>query len=57
LDVRVGPYLTESFREFLLLLGDGADSHDGVGLHDRGGVGVVDHKNLYLIPNGLLTPG
>jgi hypothetical protein len=57
LDVRVGPYLTESFGEVLLLLGEGTDPHDGVGLHDRGEVGVVDHKNLYLIPYSLLTPG
>ena len=57
LNVRVSPYLGECVGEVLLLLGEGTHAHHGVGGDHLVVVRVIDHKETYLVPHGLLASG
>ena len=57
LRVHVGPYLSESVGELLLLLRERPDAHHGVGVDPLGEVRVINHKYAHLVPYSLLAPG
>ena len=57
LRVHVGPYLSESVGELLLLLRERPDAHHGVGGDLLGDVRVINHKYTHLVPHSLLAPG